>query len=216
MNNTLKNAYHWILSSAVLALATIYFIIKKNPEFLIYAVTLTIFIGLLAWADRKLGFINSAKWGFLVWMIMHMAGGSLYIGKTRLYDLILIPILGEPYNVLKYDQFVHIFCYVMMTGLMFTVLKSITNKNCNKFVFSLILVLASSSVGAFNEIIEFSAVVFFGSTGVGGYHNTCIDLICNLLGSIIGVLLLRAPLPIAWSNRERKLEVEKTDHLIPR
>lgn len=189
--DTLKIGYHWLLSGTVLALATVYYLIKRNPEFLIYAATLTILIGLLAWADRKLRFMPVAKWGFLVWMIMHMAGGSVYIGDTRLYDFILIPIVGAPYDILKYDQFVHFFCYVVMTGLMFSVLKMITKPDPNRFVFSLILILAASSVGAFNEIIEFSAVVLYGSPGVGGYHNTCLDLIGNLLGSIVATLLLQ-------------------------
>lgn len=188
--DALKNAYHWILSGAVLAVATVYFLIKQNPEFLIYAATLVILIGLLAWADRTMKFQPIAKWGFLAWMLMHMAGGSLYIGETRLYDLILLPIIGEPYSILKYDQFVHFFCYVVFTGLMFSVLKMITRPAPNRFLFSLILVLAASSVGAFNEIIEFAAVVFFGSTGVGGYHNTCIDLIMNLLGSTCAATIL--------------------------
>ena len=187
----LKNGYHWLLSGSVLALATVYYLIKRNPEFLIYAATLTVLIGLLAWADRKLRFMPLAKWGFLIWMIMHMAGGSVYIGDTRLYDFILIPIIGAPYDILKYDQFVHFFCYVVMTGLMFSVLKMITKPDPNRFVFSLILILAASSVGAFNEIIEFSAVVLYGSPGVGGYHNTCLDLIGNLLGSIVATLLLQ-------------------------
>ncbi len=187
----LKNGYHWLLSGLVLALATIYYLIMRNQEFLIYAATLTIFIVLLAWADRTLHFMNIAKWGFLVWMIMHMAGGSVHIGDTRLYDYILIPLVGAPYDILKYDQFVHFFCYVMMTGLMFSVLKMITRPAPNRFVFSLILVLAASSVGAFNEIIEFAAVVLYGSPGVGGYHNTCLDLIGNLLGSIVATLLLQ-------------------------
>ncbi|MBN1295132.1 DUF2238 domain-containing protein [bacterium] len=186
----LKRMYHWVLSTAVLAAATIYYLIQRNPEFLIYAATLIVLIGLLAWADRSLHFMNSAKWGFLVWMIMHMAGGSVYIGKTRLYDLILIPLVGPPYQIFKYDQFVHIFCYVVMTGLMFSVLKTITKPQSNRLMFCLILVLASSSIGALNEIIEFSAVVFFGSPGVGGYHNTCLDLVGNLLGSIISAGIL--------------------------
>lgn len=187
---TLKESYHWWLSTAVLAAATIYYTIQRNPEFLIYTATLIVLIGLLAWADRSLHFMRPAKWGFLAWMIMHMAGGSVYIGETRLYDLILIPIVGPPYDILKYDQFVHFFCYVVMTGFMFTVLKTITRPNPNRLMFSLILVLASSSVGALNEIIEFSAVVFYGSPGVGGYHNTCLDLIGNLLGALFSTALL--------------------------
>lgn len=194
--DTLKQAYHWVLSGAILALATLYFMIMKNYEFLIYAATLTILIGLLAWADRKLQFLPIAKWGFLIWMILHMAGGSIFIGKTRLYDLILIPLIGEPYSVLKYDQFVHFFCYLVMTALIFSVLKMISVPSPNRFVFILILVLAGSSVGAMNEIIEFAAVVFFGSTGVGGYHNTCIDLIMNLSGAVCSALILSKKIQI--------------------
>jgi putative membrane protein len=198
MTDTARTGYQWLLSAIVLGLATIYFLIKRNPEFLIYAGTLIIFIGLLAWADRKLHFLPIAKWGFLSWMIMHMAGGSLYIGETRLYDLILIPIFGAPYDVLKYDQFVHFYCYLVMTALMYSVLITIAKPESRGFLFYLVLALASSSIGAFNEIIEFSAVVFFGSTGVGGYHNTCIDLIMNLVGAITACVILH------WTHGTRK------------
>jgi putative membrane protein len=132
-----------------------------------------------------------AKWGFFVWMILHMAGGSLTIGETRLYDLILVPIVGAPYDILKYDQFVHFYCYVVYTFLMFSVVKAISRPDPHRFAFSLVLVLAATSVGALNEIVEFGAVVFYGSTGVGGYYNTGLDLIMNLLGSLLAVMLLQ-------------------------
>jgi len=187
----LKTHYHWFLSFMVLLTATIYFLIQNNKEFLIYAATLVVFIGILAVADTKFRFLTTAKWGFLIWMIMHMAGGSIYVGSTRLYDLILIPIIGKPYNVLKYDQVVHFFCYVVFTPLMYSVLKSIARTRFNRLTFSFVLVMAASAIGGLNEIIEFSAVVMYDSTGVGGYTNTCIDLIANLMGAITGALLIQ-------------------------
>jgi len=60
----------------------------------------------------------------------------------------------------------------------------------SRLVFAVLLVLAASSIGAVNEIIEFAAVVLFQADGVGGYHNTCIDLVANLLGAIVSTVYL--------------------------
>jgi hypothetical protein len=184
------NNMQMILSTAILLIATIYFIAKKNYEFLVYAGTLIILIYLIYRTDRLFHYLEPAKWAFLIWMILHMAGGSLYINGTRLYDLILAPIVGDPYNILKYDQFVHFFCYVAITLLFYSVLKTIVKKGSNRFTVALTLVLAASSIGAINEIIEFSTVVFFASNGVGGYYNTLIDICANLVGSIVAALFL--------------------------
>lgn len=179
------------LSAIVLFAATIYFLIAKNYEFIIYAVTLSVLIAILYKTDKYLNYMKPAKWGFFIWMVLHMAGGSMYIAGTRLYDVILINIFGEPYNILKYDQFVHFFCYVVITLLMYSALVKITKNKPDKFMFGLILILAASSVGAVNEIIEFSAVVMFESNGVGGYYNTALDLCFNLIGAIVATLYLK-------------------------
>ena len=60
---------------------------------------------------------------------------------------------------------------------------------------ALLIVLMSSGLGAINEILEFIAVVTMPETGVGGYHNTMLDLCFNLLGGILGVLWL------TWQRR---------------
>lgn len=185
-----KNNLAFILSAIVLAIASVYFIAQGNMEFIIYAVTLILLIIVLFLTNKYFNFLPVAKWGFFIWMILHMAGGSLYFAGTRLYDIILIPIAGAPYDILKYDQFVHFFCYVVMTLLVYSVLVKITKENPNKIIFSFILILAASSVGAINEIVEFLAVILFESNGVGGYYNTALDLVMNLLGSIFAVIIL--------------------------
>ena len=53
-------------------------------------------------------------------------------------------------------------------------------------------VLAASSIGALNEIVEFLAVILLGSEGVGDYTNTAIDLVANLIGAIVGTLFMHA------------------------
>lgn len=204
----MKNNLAFILSAIVLFIASVYFIAQGNTEFIIYVVTLAVLIIVLYITDRYFNFLSQAKWGFFIWMVLHMAGGSLYFWGTRLYDIILIPIAGSPYNILKYDQFVHFFCYIIMTLLMYSILIKITDKKPNKIIFFIILVLAASSVGALNEIIEFVAVIVFEGSGVGGYYNTAIDLVANLLGSIFAVLYM-----IFFKLTNKYKEIYKTKYM---
>ena len=61
----------------------------------------------------------------------------------------------------------------------------------NKILLSLIIILIASGIGAFNEIIEFFAVVFFNAAkGVGGYFNNALDLVFNLIGAIIASFII--------------------------
>ena len=53
-----------------------------------------------------------------------------------------------------------------------------------------LIVLGGMGIGALNEIIEFAAVVIFGQTGVGGYWNTALDLVFNLLGAIAATIFI--------------------------
>ena len=75
---------------------------------------------------------------------------------------------------------------------MWSVVRKIARPDAATVVVSVVTVLASSSLGALNEIVEFLAVVLFATQGVGGYINTAIDLVANLLGAIAGVLLMLA------------------------
>ena len=45
-------------------------------------------------------------------------------------------------------------------------------------------------MGPDNEIIEFIAVLTVPETGVGGYENTMLDLVFNLIGGILAVFWL--------------------------
>jgi putative membrane protein len=186
----MKTNFPITLSLVVLAAATLWFVVQANYEFLLYAVTLLVLIGIVFRLNRRFGLPAIAKWGFFAWMVLHMAGGGVYLHGTRLYDVVLVPLVGSPYDILKYDQFVHFFCYLVMTLLVFPVFKSIVAPGASRLVFGVLLVLAASSIGAVNEIIEFAAVVLFQADGVGGYHNTCIDLVANLLGAMVSTVYL--------------------------
>ena len=52
-----------------------------------------------------------------------------------------------------------------------------------------------AGVGSINEVLEFIAVERVPETNVGGYDNTMLDLIFNLIGGVLAVAFL------AWRRR---------------
>jgi len=178
------------ISAIILGIFTIFFLFKGNLEFLVYAVTLFPLMWIITKTDKIFQYPALAKWGFMTWMMTHMAGGSLSFNGTRLYDTILINFLGAPYNVLRYDQLIHAFCYVVMTLFVYSIVAYMIKPKTSRIIVIVITFLASMGVSALNEIVEFSAVAFFGSTGVGDYYNNALDLVFNGAGIIIALFLV--------------------------
>jgi uncharacterized membrane protein YjdF len=56
---------------------------------------------------------------------------------------------------------------------------------------SIVVVMAGLGVGALNEIVEFAATVLVPETGVGGYINTSLDLVADLVGAIGALIFIR-------------------------
>jgi putative membrane protein len=184
--------FFWI-NTLILFLFSVIFILNKNYEFLLYIGTLFLGVYFLYVLDKKYNFSSLSLSLFSVWMFLHFCGGSVYLEGVRLYDTILIPLFGDPLFILKYDQVVHTFCYFVLTLLIYQVLKNyIKNarkkENNKKFILGVFTFLGGIAIGSLNEIIEFSTVVLFGSTGVGGYYNNSLDLIFNSIGALLAVL----------------------------
>lgn len=183
-------------SFVLAALLTLLTLVFQNYEFLIYAITVILLVIVLYRTDRHFGFNRLGLWLFNGWLVLHILGGLASYQGVRFYDLLLLDLVGDPYHVLKYDQFVHFYCYVVISILMWSVVKKIAKPDANGLTLCVLNVLAASSVGAVNEIVEFLAVILLGSEGVGGYTNTAIDLVANLLGAIVGTLYIyRSPAP---------------------
>ena len=113
------------LSWLTLAGFTLAFLILGNSEFLLYAVTLSILIALVQWSNRRLSYPAGVLWCFWLWLVMHMCGGFVHIHGVRLYDVILVPLVGAPYHILRYDQVVHAFCYFALGGLLKTIVTAL-------------------------------------------------------------------------------------------
>jgi len=182
----------YILSFFLAGILTLLTIIFQNYEFLLYAITVVILIVILYKTDKYFKYKRLGLWLFNIWLILHVLGGLASYQGVRFYDLILLNLVGDPYHILKYDQFVHFYCYVVMSILMWSVVQKIIKRSASSAVVCVVTILAASSLGAVNEIIEFFAFMMLGTEGVGGYINTAIDLVANLLGAIIGTLYMHA------------------------
>ncbi len=176
-------------------------LIMHNYEFLFYAVILSGFWGIIMKTDARLNYPTTTLILLIVWLATHLFGGTIFIGETKLYDLMLIPIVGEPYQILKYDQLIHFFCYLVMARFIFIPVSKVLRPSAPLWLVGVLTILAACGIGAINEIVEFAAVIAFNAgDSVGGYTNTALDIVCNTLGATAGWFTL-----VGSARNNRKL-----------
>lgn len=181
-NETMKQT-DFRIDWAVLAAFTAGFLLRGNTEFLLYAVTLAVVIAVVQRSHRTFRYSACARWGFSAWLVMHMCGGFVRVADVRLYDLTLVALVPAPYHILRYDQFVHGFCYAVITLFLGRVVAQRAGAQAGVTTIRVIAGLAAMGVGAVNEMIEFLAVAFLGAAeGVGDYINNAQDICFNGLG----------------------------------
>lgn len=166
---------------------TIDAILKRNYEFLYYTVMVTVLLLVILLYHKKIHLSMHILGGLTLLGAMHIFGGNVYIGAVRLYDFWFIQ------DILKYDNIVHAFGIFVVTIIAYNLLNPHLDKTTHHhwLLLSLLLVLIASGVGAFNEIFELGAVVFMGAAkGVGDYMNNALDLVFNIIGSIIACIFV--------------------------
>ena len=178
-----------IVHTIALVIFAFLFVSRKNYEFLWYIAVIIFIMFLIILTNDKIQYPVGLLWGLAAWSVLHMSGGGIFIGGTRLYDLIILRIVGEPYNILKYDQLTHAFGFAMATLLMYTLLNP-SLKTKRWVSLSIIIILAGLGTGALNEIIEFFVTIITSNSGVGGYENTALDLVSNLIGAVIAMAFI--------------------------
>lgn len=180
-----------IVNACALLVFTILFASRKNYEFLLYIGVIVFFLAVILATNKRVDYPNSVLWGLTLWAFLHMSGGSLYIKGTKLYEIILLPI-SEEYHIFRYDQFVHIIGFGVATLVMYYLIKPLLMPDLEKrTALSIIVVMAGLGVGALNEIVEFMATVLVPETGVGGYVNTSLDLVSDMIGAFLALMLIR-------------------------
>lgn len=168
--------------------------VQANYEFVIYIGTVVIFALLIVAMHRQVGLTLPLLWGLSLWGFAHMCGGLVPVppswpihGEQQvLYSLWLIP------DRLKYDHLVHAFGFGVTAGVCWQGLRAALGGRAEPSWGKLLLVWAAAQgFGAINEVVEFVAVLAVPETNVGGYTNTGWDLVANLVGSTVAVLIIR-------------------------
>jgi len=208
-----------VFNLASLVLFGFLFVGSGNLEFLVYEGVILFFMGLVALTDSKVLYPKGLLWGLTIWAQLHLAGGGLFLGGQKLYEKILVPLVGAPYHLFRYDQLVHILGFGVCTLLVWHLIRPLLRKpdSSPRGRLAFIVVLGGLGLGAVNEIVEFASTVIMPKTGVGGYVNNALDLVANFVGALIAVVWLRSrkgrvPVTAAVIEREGKILIAQRDH----
>lgn len=172
---------------------TFLFLLHGNYEFILYVGVLTALMTMVLCTHKIFHYSISLLWALTIWSFLHMIGGGIeYTPGEVFYKLMILPIVGEPYSILKYDQVVHFYGFWVSAILAYYIVKP-SLKEPVKYIRSIIFIVVMVSLGlsALNEIVEFFATVFVPETNVGGYENTAVDLVSNFLGACCAGVYLR-------------------------
>lgn len=186
-------------TAAYLALALVGALVRGNAEFIFYIVVLLVLVAVVWRVDRAIRLSPGALWGLSIWGLAHMIGGlvaapagwpAAVTEDAVIYNVWLIP------GRIKYDHLVHAWGFGITTWVCWQGLSAaIRRRGGDPSPTAGLLVLAAAAglgFGALNEIIEFAATLLVPETNVGGYRNTGWDLVSNLVGATLAVLLIRA------------------------
>ena len=170
----------WVNVLLVLGFGS-YYLTSFNYEFVAYALTIAVVVAGLYLTLPATKFPTYIIAGVTLWGLLHMLGGSVQTADGVLYAYKIVPIFdgGGEFYILKYDQVVHAFLYGVV-GLMFLhLLENVVKIQTHSVFITFVAIFAAAGFSIINEIVEFMAVVLLPETGVGGYHNTVLDLVFN-------------------------------------
>lgn len=168
-----------------------YYLRKLNYEFIAYALSIVVVIVLLYGTLHVTKFPIYILVGVTIWGILHMMGGSVMTPDGVLYAYKIYPFFdsGGDFYVLKMDQVIHAYLYGVVGLMFFHLLQNVVGIQTHRVFIGVVAALAAAGFSILNEIIEFWAAINIPGNGVGGYENTVLDLIFNLSGALVAVLI---------------------------
>jgi len=179
-----------IVNLLILGFFSVIFLRRENYEFLAYIGVTLFFITLIAFTNKRVYYPNFLLWALTLWSLSHMCGGGVFIGDHKLYDQMIYTVIGEPFWIFRYDQLVHIIGFGASTLAMYYVLRPSLREGHRWRGVLVVVTMAGLGVGALNEIVEFITSLLVEDTGVGGYINTSLDLVADLIGAVLAALVI--------------------------
>lgn len=168
-----------------------YYLSAANYEFVAYAGTIALVTLVLFGTLRLTQFSTGVIAGVTVWGLLHMLGGSVMTSDGVLYAYRIYPFFdgGGEFYILKFDQVVHAYLYGVVGIMFYQLLRDVVGIKTHRAFIAAVAVFAAAGFSILNEIVEFLAAVNLPETGVGGYHNTVLDMIFNLTGAAVAVMV---------------------------
>ena len=184
--------YLYIFNALYLIGGGIYFLNDLNHEFVIYVAVIVAILGLVFSLQQKAQFPLWMLWALSIWGLMHVLGGAVETRDGVLFAYRIYPFLdlGGDFYILKYDQVVHAYLYGLVAIMAQHVLRVPMQVLGGSMLIGFVAVMISLGISGLNEIMEFIIAMSLERNGVGGYVNAMLDLIFNVSGAIIGVLLV--------------------------
>ncbi len=182
-----------LFTGAYLVAAAVWIVVAGNYEFLAYIAILLLLAGVVWVVHRRIDLPRALIACLSAWGALHMAGGLVPLpadwpvgdGPAVLYNW----HIAGPY--FKYDQVVHAFGFGVTTWLCWVGLRSLAPGIAPGLGALTLCVAAGTGFGALNEVIEFIITLLVPDNNVGGYVNTALDLVYNLLGAVLAALTIR-------------------------
>jgi uncharacterized membrane protein len=180
-------------SAAYLMVAAVGTFVTRNTEFAFYLITLVVIISIVVALHLRIGFSLGVLWCLSVWGALHLAGGLMplpdgwpYAGDQAVwYSGWIIP------SVIKYDNVVHAFGFgTTAVAALQAMSPSVKQGIAPTLGQAIAASLVGCGLGSVNEILEFIATRISPTTNVGGYVNTSLDLVSNLIGTFIAMILV--------------------------
>ena len=152
-----------------------------NTEFIFYNLLLFVAFGFIYYYHKELQLTFPTFLALSILGFVHAAGGVIYWGETKLYDMY--------FWIIRYDNLVHFYGSFVVVFLAYNLIKPyLIKKPIPRPYLALLLVKFTLGAGAVNEILEFTGVKFLNATGVGDYINNARDNVFNLVGALTGSL----------------------------
>lgn len=175
--------------------AGVWILISGNYEFLIYIAVMVILGGLVWVVHRRINLPVALITCLSIWGALHMAGGLVPVPESwDTGDTVKVLYnwhIAGPY--FKYDQVVHAYGFGITTWLCWRGLRHLAPGLAMPPGAGALTLCAAAGMGfgALNEVIEFTITLLVPDNNVGGYFNTGMDLVYNMLGTILAALAIR-------------------------